>query len=188
MGRVLNYCRRIAKETGAMIILVHHSGKDASKGARGWSGLRAASDFELEIVRADNDRVATVTKLKGGQDGVDIGFLLDTISVGIDADGDPETTCVVRYTDKSRQDVISMKKPGGDNKKQVLDTAELLFDLNGGTLTRHELTDNVIAKRPFDSTTGKRDARKQHVTREIIELIAGGFLQESDNGLISIVN
>ncbi|NDH55062.1 MAG: hypothetical protein EBY24_24515, partial [Betaproteobacteria bacterium] len=64
MGKVLGYCRAISRATGAMVILIHHSGKDASKGARGWSGLRAASDFEIEVIRADDDRVATVTKMK----------------------------------------------------------------------------------------------------------------------------
>ena len=32
MGKVLAYCRAITRATGAMVVLVHHSGKDESKG------------------------------------------------------------------------------------------------------------------------------------------------------------
>jgi RecA/RadA recombinase len=55
MGKVLSHCQRLHKATekvwgegnGAMVVLIHHSGKDASRGARGWSGLKAAADVEI---------------------------------------------------------------------------------------------------------------------------------------------
>jgi hypothetical protein len=31
------------------VIIIHRAGKDASRGARAWSGLLAALDFELEV-------------------------------------------------------------------------------------------------------------------------------------------
>ena len=36
------------------VLLLHHFGKDASRGGRGWSGLVAALDFEWEIDRDDD--------------------------------------------------------------------------------------------------------------------------------------
>jgi RecA-family ATPase len=56
VGRALAHCKGIHRATGALVLLVHHSGKDSSRGARGWSGLRAAADVELEVVRADDAR------------------------------------------------------------------------------------------------------------------------------------
>jgi hypothetical protein len=50
MGLALSHCKHIYEVTGAIVLLVHHSGKDAAKGARGWSGIRAAADTEIEIV------------------------------------------------------------------------------------------------------------------------------------------
>ena len=41
--------------TTCTVLILHHFGKDSSRGGRGWSGLRAALDFELEI---DRDRRA----------------------------------------------------------------------------------------------------------------------------------
>jgi hypothetical protein len=51
------------------VLVLHHFGKDQSRGGRGWSGLRAALDFELEIDVADDDlRTMRVTKSRDGSD------------------------------------------------------------------------------------------------------------------------
>lgn len=95
MGLALANVRAIIAATKAMVLLVHHAGKDASKGARGWSGLRAAVDVELEVVRHDNgERELRVSKQKDGEDGLAWGFRLETIMLGLDADGDSITSCV----------------------------------------------------------------------------------------------
>jgi hypothetical protein len=95
VGKALTHCKRIHELTGAMIILIHHAGKDASKGARGWSGLRAAADAELEVVREATGRSLRLTKSKDGEDGMAWGFDLEIITVGVDEDLDPITSCVV---------------------------------------------------------------------------------------------
>lgn len=95
MGRALAHCKGIHRATKALVVLIHHSGKDSSKGARGWSGLRAAADVEIEIVREGDTRCAIVTKLKDGEDGKEYGFALDVVDIGSDADGDPIKSCVV---------------------------------------------------------------------------------------------
>lgn len=97
MGRALANCRRIHQATGALVLLVHHSGKDATRGARGWSGLKAAADVELEVVRVDDQRAVRVTKQKDGQDGEDLGFMLRPVVLGLDDDGDEVTSCVVDH-------------------------------------------------------------------------------------------
>jgi hypothetical protein len=95
VGKALTHCKRIHEVTGAMIILIHHAGKDASKGARGWSGLRAAADAELEVVREATGRSLKLTKSKDGEDGQVWGFDLDVVQIGVDEDLDPITSCVV---------------------------------------------------------------------------------------------
>jgi hypothetical protein len=54
--------------TTCTVILAHHFGKDSSRGGRGWSGLRAALDFELEIDVADELRTMRLTKSRDGSD------------------------------------------------------------------------------------------------------------------------
>lgn len=127
VGKALAECKRIHRHTGAMVLLVHHSGKDTSKGARGWSGLRAAADVELEVMRADELRSISVTKLKDGQDGKSIGFKLHTVILGEDEDGDDITSCIVEYTDAGRV-VSEKKKKTGKNELALL---EAIHDVLG---------------------------------------------------------
>ena len=198
MGKVLGYCKAISRATGAMVILIHHSGKDESKGARGWSGLRAASDFEIEVIRADDDRVATVTKMKGGVDGAEYGFELLTVVVGQDADGDDETTCVVQFTDVGRQSVVGSKagKPKEIDPKAVwqplvLEEATTLLATNAGTLTQAELVRAVLARRPFvpdPDNPGKRDQRGTKINGAIVELVAAGRLSVDEGGRVEMPN
>lgn len=60
VGNSLKNLKDIHKHTGALIIVIHHSGKDEAKGARGWSGIRAAMDAEIETNNVDGARAATV--------------------------------------------------------------------------------------------------------------------------------
>jgi len=187
MGKVLGHCKEITRLTGAMVELIHHSGKDESRGARGWSGLRAACDFEFEVIRADEERVAIITKLKGGADGGEFGFRLETIVVGEDEDGDDETTCVVGFTDSSRSSVAVSQGPTGKTQKAIMDQFKTLADLDtNGAVTEHELAVVVAAGRKFDPTPGKRDKRVDNAKRDIRAVISGGFLQMDAVGRLSL--
>lgn len=70
VGKALAHCREMHRSTGAVVLLVHHAGKDLSRGARGWSGLRAAADAEIEVSRQGTGRLARSTKQKDGEDGL----------------------------------------------------------------------------------------------------------------------
>jgi len=185
MGMVMGHCKEITRLTGAMVTPVHHSGKDESRGARGWSGLRAACDFEFEIIRADQDRVATVTKMKGGADGAEYGFRLKTINVGRDDDGDVETTCVVEYTDSSRASVAASQGPGGNNQKLIMEKAVGMIDLAGTGVTFNEIVSVVWPLYSRGDET-KRDQRKANVGRDLRALISSGFLAQNDAGVVSL--
>ena len=49
MGSFVAACGRIREACEGHVLVVHHCGKDAAKGARGHSSLRAATDVELEV-------------------------------------------------------------------------------------------------------------------------------------------
>ncbi len=50
MGKVVKSCDRIREEIGAMVVLVHHTGKDETKGPRGAIALTGATDTAFKIV------------------------------------------------------------------------------------------------------------------------------------------
>ena len=93
MGKVINNVALLAAKVHATVILIHHSGKDASRGARGWSGLYGATDQEVNITRAGDARTATISKSKDGKDGEAMPFTLPTIELARPGD----TSCWVRH-------------------------------------------------------------------------------------------
>ena len=97
MGAVIGNFDRIRGETGAHFLLIHHSGKDREKGARGHSSLRAAVDTEIEVLSTDEDgRWAQVTKQRDLPGlGDRIGFDLEVVEIGASQWGTPVTSCVV---------------------------------------------------------------------------------------------
>lgn len=100
MGLVVQRFDRIRTETGAHFLLIHHSGKDAAKGARGHSSLRAAVDTEIEVQETPTGRCAEVMKQRDlGTKGERIGFHLEPVHVGVTKWGKPASTCVVRSAD-----------------------------------------------------------------------------------------
>jgi hypothetical protein len=91
MGRIVKNLDHIRAATGAHIAVIHHSGKDRAKGARGHSLLRAATDTEIEI--ADNQ--IRVTKQRDMDAIAPIRFRLEPVDLGRDHDGDEVVSCVV---------------------------------------------------------------------------------------------
>jgi len=93
MGRIVAAADRFRAETGAHFTYVHHTGKDAARGARGHSLLRAATDTELETTAAS----FTLTKQRDGELGFKIGFKLVDLVIGEDADGNSIKSAVVEW-------------------------------------------------------------------------------------------
>lgn len=116
VGKALGHCKRIHEATGAMVVLIHHSGKDASKGARGWSGLRAAADAEIEVIRTDQGRCLRLSKSKDGEDGLEWGFDLEVVQLGVDEDLDPITSCVVVEAAIPAVGGVAVRKLGKNEK------------------------------------------------------------------------
>ncbi len=174
MGKALAHCRGLHRATGALVMLVHHSGKDASKGARGWSGLRAAADVEMEVMRADDDRVLTVTKQKDGDDGGEFGFKLETVLVDFDVDGDEITSCVVQHTEGNN--VKDRKRLKGVNQKLVMRVFEDLIGVGGEAVEREDLIVAVAAQMDFDNASGKKDRRREMSVKAIESVREAGFL------------
>ena len=100
MGLALTNAKVLREVSGAMVLLVHHSGKDATRGARGWSGIKAAMDAEIEVIKHDTgEREIRLTKMKDGDDGLRWGVKLEVLPTGKDKHGKEITSCVAIETD-----------------------------------------------------------------------------------------
>jgi len=188
MGKALAHCKGIARATGAMVILVHHSGKDASKGARGWSGLRAACDAEFEVLRLPGGRILRTSKQKDGDDGAAWGFELDVVDIGVDEDGDPITSCVIKETEVNLAKATSAK-PLGEMEKAVVMAIEEISEFQTAGIEVSEVIKLAVNK-IAGPTDGKRDTRKQKVRRALESLSSGdtsSYYWDKEDDTLSIV-
>ena len=115
MGRYVAACSRIRDEAQTQVLSVHHCGKDTAKGARGWSGLRAATDVELEIEQG----CIKVTKNRDERSGQSYGFKLAEVELGPNRKGRVITTCVAVAADAPAASAKEKKLEG--NRKIVFD-------------------------------------------------------------------
>ncbi|MBM7851487.1 hypothetical protein JOD31_001712 [Methylopila capsulata] len=129
MGAMVKHLDAIRAATSAHLMVVHHTGKDKAKGARGHTLLRAATDTEIEI----DDQRLTVTKQRDLDKSFAAAFSLDVVTLGVDADGDPVTSCTVRWTaaappapkrsaanDQNEKIAIAVLEALGTNRTAVL--------------------------------------------------------------------
>lgn len=121
VGQALAQCKRLAQRSGAMVLLVHHSGKDASKGSRGHSSIKASCDVELQVERGKDTRSITTSKMKDGQEGISYIFNLHTVVLGQDEDGDDITSCIVEFKGPGKVVSDDGKKKTGKNELSLLD-------------------------------------------------------------------
>ncbi len=167
MGRALANLKLLHGATGAMNLVVAHAGKDLSKGVRGWSGLKAAADVQIEVIRHENgEREIVLEKMKDGEDGIRWPFRLEVVDVGIDNDGDIITSCVAVPAElqaKVEEERLGLKRRGRV-ENHVLEIMTLFG--SDSIVSAIELIDRAVAalQAPED---GKRDTRRQSVTRAI---------------------
>ena len=98
VGALIEATKAELMAQGCTVLLVHHCGKDASKGARGWSGLLAACDFEFELSRDGETRFLNVSKMRDGSDNQPaFCYQLHGLELGLDQYDDPVTAVVVEH-------------------------------------------------------------------------------------------
>ncbi|WP_278390901.1 AAA family ATPase [Stutzerimonas kunmingensis] len=81
MSRYITNMKRLRDATGATVVVVHHSGKDTSKGMRGSTALLGAMDTTIEVERM-KDRYAidvAVRKQKDAEKDPGIRFNLEKV-------------------------------------------------------------------------------------------------------------
>jgi hypothetical protein len=171
MGMVIANAKTIQEATGAFVLVVHHSGKDATKGARGHSSLRAAADTELEVRRKGELRIVTVSKQRDGEDGRSFAYVLESVTIGSDEDGEAVTSCVA--IPANVQD-SGGKMPRAQGKWQNT----ILRILKGKAQDQKMKTTDVIAAVVASDEGAGKERSREVVKVAMKSLIANGALVE----------
>lgn len=130
MGEILEAAKTLQTLTGGLVVLVHHTGKNAAAGLRGHSSLFAAMDAAIEVSREGDRREWKVAKSKDGQDGTAHQFKLQVEALGVEETGEAITSCVV-VRDTAVEDVRAVKLPQGGNQRVILDALRDLLQKAG---------------------------------------------------------
>ena len=126
MGEILEAAKTLQAATGGLVVLVHHTGKNAAAGLRGHSSLFAAMDAAIEVCRDGDRREWRVAKSKDGMDGEARQFKLQVEVLGFEPTGETVTSCVV-VRDTALEDVRAVKLPQGGNQRVILDALRPMF-------------------------------------------------------------
>lgn len=167
MAQFTGAMTRLANSLGTQVCVVHHSGKDKSKGARGSSVINGNFDtlFALEEGDGEGQMVLRTDKQKnGGKAAVSIKF--KRVECGVDGDGDPVYSLVVSDESGELVDVGNGSQPGrpsrADDEKMTL---ELLRAAGPDGLKLREWR-----KRARDAGVGSgRDATANECTNKFVE-------------------
>lgn len=183
VAKILYNIKGIHRATGALVMPLHHEGKDENKGARGSTSLRAGADVEIRISRVGADRAIEVTKQKDGEDGLRFGFTLKTVQIDMD-----NSSCVVEYVPLQNRAAVRFRKMRvwqiktfealdhfGDNNKPALQE-EIMKHMLANCIARDLGTDEKGKLRP--------DRRRDEIVREFKTLIAAGEIAIR-NGIVS---
>ncbi|GAR27135.1 hypothetical protein NGUA07_04610 [Salmonella enterica] len=89
------------------MLVVHHSGKDDSKGARGSSSFRAALDAEFNVRREGDGGaiILTCTKMKDAEEPRPAAFDLREAELFTDRDGEQVASLVLHDVPREPRDV-----------------------------------------------------------------------------------
>ncbi|MFH6785705.1 MULTISPECIES: ATP-binding protein [Methylobacterium] len=107
--KVMDAMGALSRETGAFVLGVDHFGKVSETGTRGSSAKEAAADVVLAMLATrseageiSNTRMA-VRKVRGARSGYEIPYNLEVVTLGVDQDDEPVTTCIVTWQTQAEQ-------------------------------------------------------------------------------------
>jgi hypothetical protein len=133
MGAFITAAGAIQGRYECGLLVVHHAGKDATKGLRGHSSLLGAVDTELEIIRIEGAQppkgILHISKQKDGEDGQRIGFRMVEVTTGssgvIDFEG---ASSLAVEVDGELDTTVKQKVKATPPNRKLKGHAQTLFD------------------------------------------------------------
>lgn len=174
MGAAIGGAQQLATQVDGLVILIHHSGKDPTKGMRGHSSLLGAVDASIEVNPKPGGRSWKVRKSKDGEAGQEFDFDLHYVDLGTDADGEPAGSCVVRQTVHSQ--VPKLRTVKGPHRIAVM-TKLLAITGNGVGTLDFEAAAALVAPDLAVETKRQRTVAKSTIN----DLVKSGHLSREGN-------
>nr|WP_247712306.1 AAA family ATPase [Morganella morganii] len=153
MGAFIQGCDFIKAATQATVLVIHHSGKDQDKGARGSSAFRAALDVEFHVRREGEDPaiILSCTKMKDAEEPPRKAYDLHSVDLYVDEDGDQITSLVLNDEGREARDDDPASDPDLAGVPRLTDNHVALWQAirsrtaKGESCTRAVLRDDMKA-------------------------------------------
>jgi hypothetical protein len=128
VGKALRLIKETCRNGKTSSLIIHHHGKDASKGSRGASNFTNDVDFAFEMNRANDSMLTTLSckKMKDGGCFADVHMLAQVVDLGlINQDGTATTSLVLKTSDFTPTNKTAERrlKPDDKNVLHELHTA-----------------------------------------------------------------
>ena len=179
-------CQTIMNETGATVVLIHHVGKDESRGARGSSALPAAADTEIVLERPDettNLRTASLGKQRDAPDYVDLfNYELKVVELGVDEDGDKITSTVVREVDPPPPETV-VELPNTPVRRAIRGVLG-----NAQRAMEFEELIGLVKSRLAPPDPGDKDRRRARIKQTAERMVGDRELHVDASGMVSLLN
>lgn len=172
MGEIIAAAKLLGERLRGLVILVHHTGKDVSRGLRGHSSLLAALDAAIEVENKTGSRVWSATKVKDDAVGGTQAFQLKSYTVGTDEDGLDVTSCAV---ERSLLPQTSVRLVTGKNQISAMAALKPHLDAEGVVLTESQAIE-IIAR----NLTAAPGRRRSIAKDQLPNLVAMGQLVLND--------
>lgn len=174
MSNIVSSAKILQDLIGGLVLLIHHTGKDASRGMRGHSPLHAALDSVIEVRRHADQREWIVAKNKDGEDGASYPFTLESVSLGFDSDGEEITSCVIS---KSQAVHIPVRKIqiNGTNQRTAFETLEGALSANreDGDSVGSDHRSHILYEQAIDLVIPQMPGDLKHKKQRAKEAIDG---------------
>ena len=176
VGQFLDGVSGICREFGCGHLIVHHAGKDESKGARGGGPFEDDADAVFHVTKGTGRAVRfKCTKQKDDEDDWAMTFRSDVITLGSEQNGRPITSLALALESESKAEDDDGGDPPSDRERYAAHDAiaiQILEGLQDPSATRAKLATAVMGEmapemREVDPNAFKKTlhAYRMHLTR-----------------------
>ena len=139
MGAFVRACLELRDQTGAAVLVLHHLGKDANKGARGHTSLAGTADAMFEMMKKEPLAELRCRKMKEADDQFQV--ILESVRVPVDPDGEFQDSLVLieskRIFNTEVTKILELAaKHDGKGVKELVAAVQSVLNLSGSTARR----------------------------------------------------
>ncbi|QQA44512.1 AAA family ATPase [Pelagovum pacificum] len=192
MGRAIGNAQRVARETGAHVMIIHHTAGHDGNRPRGSTAMEGNVDTLLTLHRADEQQPKGVVfiaqrKQRSVKKGEPVAFRIQAFDGGIDSEGDRLTVpMAVPFEPKSSLAAQTKRKQTKPSQadERLSDLRRVLDDL--ATSRPNEWFDATTIRdntgTPFNSLRDNTESLGRIVRKFLQTLLESGEIEKNEDG------